>query len=272
MRSYPTDEYDRKELELLNAEPWMADLLKLNPSYPYWGPGEDYMTSASSSSHGWAGAIHCATWADMTMTADELNVFPNFYFNVHRASTACVACGTRGYAPEARRLEDEFYDFERTGKRWCDAITLDEARALVAAGRLCDFFAEEPLRTPRAARERAARVDEAFVARVNRANGTSTRDVFRQHDVINRSILVRTRCEAQGYAVYCPVCSGRGTVFTEPAAHVQLVLWLLHPRKGASRGVVIQRIEQSDLPAVYEMLRTAAAQNAARFEKIPRPV
>lgn len=47
MRTYPSDDYDKKELERLNAEPWMVELLKCNPQYPYWWNYEDYMSGGS---------------------------------------------------------------------------------------------------------------------------------------------------------------------------------------------------------------------------------
>ena len=44
MRHAPTDDkWDREALERLNAEPWMVELLDLNPGYCSWGPHEDYM-------------------------------------------------------------------------------------------------------------------------------------------------------------------------------------------------------------------------------------
>jgi len=51
-----------------------------------------------------------------------------------------------------------------------------------------------------------------------------------------------------------------------------LQLWIIHPRKGASRGVYIKNIQQSELPTVFEWLNKAASQNAERFSKIPRNV
>lgn len=35
MRTYPSDKYDKEELERLNAESWMAELLKCNPEYAF---------------------------------------------------------------------------------------------------------------------------------------------------------------------------------------------------------------------------------------------
>ena len=47
MRIYPSDDYDKEELERLNAEPWMVELLKCNPEYPFFGNYEDYMIKDS---------------------------------------------------------------------------------------------------------------------------------------------------------------------------------------------------------------------------------
>ena len=88
------------------------------------------------------------------------------------------------------------------------------------------------------------------------------------HDAINRSILVEARLKRLGIPKDCPECAGHGHVFTEPAAHVGLVLWILHPRKGASRGVDVAKIEEVDLPAVFSWLRGAAVRNAERFSKL----
>jgi hypothetical protein len=68
----------------------------------------------------------------------------------------------------------------------------------------------------------------------------------------------------------CSACahSGQGEVFTEPAAHLELTLWILHPRKGAARGVQIQRLTESDARAAIAWLKHAAARNAERFSKV----
>ena len=242
----------------------MVELLKLNPDYTFWGPGEDYMTSESFKSKGWSGAIHHSSWSQFEITPNDLNVIANFYFRLHRAAVECKACGGTGYAPDARRIADAFYAFESesAGPRWCDAITLDEAQALVDAGRI---------RTSKGSKVPPV-VDDALVRTINEANRPGRQgpvDFGYSHDGINRCILVDARCKRLGYEVECPVCSGKGTVFTESAARVQLVLWLLHPRKGASRGCQIENIQQADLPAVYALLRLAAEQNAQRFGKIP---
>ena len=64
----------------------------------------------------------------------------------------------------------------------------------------------------------------------------------------------------------CAFCDGDGYQFTAPAASLGVVLWFLHPRKGCSRGVRVERIEQEELPAVLRYLAEAAKRNADRFK------
>ena len=68
----------------------------------------------------------------------------------------------------------------------------------------------------------------------------------------------------------CDKCDGHGYVYTAPEPRLALVLWLIHPRKGASRGVEVKRVEQDQLGEVYNFLATAAQRNAARFESVAK--
>lgn len=61
----------------------------------------------------------------------------------------------------------------------------------------------------------------------------------------------------------------------ENVAVLNLVLWCIHPRKGASRGIEIKNIQQSDLPNIIEYLKEARDRNCNRFSKLdkqPEPV
>lgn len=50
-----------------------------------------------------------------------------------------------------------------------------------------------------------------------------------------------------------------------PAAHLNLALWLILPRKGESWGVHIKNIQQGELSGAVAFLREAAERNANRF-------
>lgn len=289
--------FDEDEAEHLNAEPWMLDLLALNPEYLGWGPHEDYMIVKGE---GWNSPQTFATWADFgPWKLDDLNECVNFYFSIHRASEDCHTCGGSGRHSDAQWVSDSFYSHSSPFKRqtfreqqaeaimrsfgsdpkqslgfgvypseellskygqpfrdfcdrmrmrgsWSNDITEDEAQALIAEGR---------------AKEGETAAD------INAQNARDARGLG--HDAINRWILIKRRCARLGLPMHCPACEGHGYIHTEPAAHVSLTLWWLHPRKGCSRGLEVQRLQQADLPAVFAFLREAASRNVQRFERIP---
>jgi hypothetical protein len=53
-------------------------------------------------------------------------------------------------------------------------------------------------------------------------------------------------------------------------AVLNLVLWYIHPRKGASRGVEVKNIQQSDLPNIIKHLKEARDRNFNRFSKLDK--
>lgn len=278
----PPGEYDTPEdLERLQALPWQLALLGLNPEYTGWGPHEDYM-AGSAGRTGWNQPLFIDTWKEFAgqWELDDLNEVVNFYFAVERESTPC-SCED-GYHPDAKWIADSFYNHSSPfparvppdllakygaeftqfcrdmnapcRSAWHDRITQDEVQALIGENRLYEFTSkwtetERPIPT-------AEQVNEW-----ERGRGLG-------HDGINRSILIRRRCERLGVPLTCPLCDGHGYTFSAPTAHVELVLWFLHPRKGCSRGVQIKRIEQEDLEGVVAYLREAASRNANRFKKI----
>ncbi len=317
MRHYPSDKWDKKETKQLNPDPWMLDLLKLNPGYCSWGPHEDYMWRVGreepgfdpeqNRDSGWEARVLVDGWAAFDWNLDDMNECANFYFEVERDSESCSVCGGSGYHPDAQWISESFYQHStpfraatldeqavqyglrrfgieprvaavgkhdgnfpeestllqygpefrefcesmRDGGFWHDKITQDEADALIEADRCGTKF------RPETTAEAINAVQHGPQSGLNR------------HDDINRSILVDARCKRLGVPRDCELCKGHGHCFTEPKAHVNLILWILHPRKGCSRGVEIKRIEQDDLPAVFKWLRAAADRNAERFSKIP---
>lgn len=236
----------------------MVALLDLNSGYVHWGPGEESMSVRDT---GWSSAIVLPTWKEFAFPQDDLNEVVHFYFSVERTSVTCKSCDSTGSNPDTKALSEDFYDFKERGRRWCDRITQDEVDALIARGRLGSVYNRDsktwgppnPIPT---------------VEEVNAANGSGGRSFDYRHDAINRWILIETRAKRLGVWGDCSECEGHGYLFTAPAAHVELTLWVLHPRKGCSRGVRIENIERNELPAIYTYLRAAAERNAQRFAKI----
>jgi len=115
MRTYPENASDKKDAERLNAQPWMFEMLKYNPSYVFWGPYEDYMCDKNA---GWRSPSFINTVNDL-WELDELNECVNFYFEVNRDSKECHKCEGSGYNSETKKIADDWYDFNGTGRRWC---------------------------------------------------------------------------------------------------------------------------------------------------------
>jgi hypothetical protein len=259
MRTLPTDDHDQIALAKLNAEPWMVECLALNPEYVHWGPGEDYM---STKGDGWGASKVFPTWTAFgPWSLDELNEIVHFYFAVERDAEKCTLCDGDGLNPATHQISESFYDFDETGQRWCENITQDEVDALQEQGRLRTWDREkkEWSTTPLTAAE---------VNAANRRRGLGDLS----HDAINRWILIETRAKRLGVYGKCDACKGDGYIFTAPAAHLELTLWFLHPRKGAARGVRVEHVEQNELPTVFALLNAAAKQNADRFRAVQQKV
>lgn len=235
------DEDDAKDL---NAEQWQLDLLKLNPGYVSWGPHEDYMWKKGE---GWDCPILLDSWTKIWQL-DYLNECVNFYFSVERESKECPTCGGNGYHKDAQQVVNTFYSHMNSlGEHWNDKITDDELQALKEASRVNKDATLEQINAE------------------NRPRGGMG------HDAINRGILTRARLGRLGLPVLCEQCAGSGYVYTAPNAEAVLTLWMLHPRKGCSRGIEVRPIKQDELPSIYEWLRSAAARNAERFSAVPTP-
>lgn len=255
MRSYnETDEDDIKNIQEVKAQPWQVELLKLNPSYTFWGPHEDYMWVKGD---GWNSPIEKDGWADFKdWKLDDYNECVNFYFELTRKSENC-SCGD-GYHPNARSVVDSYYNHRApNGIGWKDKITEDEYEALLTAGRVgyVDYRVAEEQRV------------HLTLEQVNEENSPGGRGMG--HDCINQSILIEARLKRLGIERLCNICDGKAYNYVEDFAKVNLVLWMLHPRKGASRGVEIKNIQKEDLPEIFAYLREAAMRNANRFSKIP---
>ena len=263
--------YDEKEAAKLEAAPWMVELLKRNPSYVHWGPHEDYMWTKE---RGWNAPVVDQTWNNFWFkTLDDYNEVAHFYFQIARPSESCSTCKGTGYHPEALWVSEAWYRHKEqfadgampsnevlqkypdlwghcmsvkvNGGEWSTALTQDEVDALWDQHRLQLEFKEKPT-----------------AAQVNKwAKGRGI-----GHDAINSWICIEQRLKRLGIPEKCPTCDGDTRLFTGPA-YMQLVLWVLHPRKGASRGVEV-RFEEYELPEVLAYLREAARRSAERFKGV----
>jgi len=257
MRSYDGSKSDKKELKKMGAADWMIKALKMNPDYPHWGPEEDYMGDGSkynsetkqceSSGRGWGSNIYIDSWKEFDLKLDDLNEVVNFYFEVNRKSQDCEHCQGYGLNPETKEIERAWYDFEGVGDKWCNDITQHEVDALWEQNRLkCDFD-EKPT---------AAQVNEW-----NKGRGLG-------HDAINRWICVKARAQREGVYGECEHCNGQGYIYIADKPHVELVLWLLHPRKGAARGVRVRNIDEEDFNRAVAYLKEAKKRNNDRFRRL----
>lgn len=241
MRSFPTSNEDLKDLEKLNAEGWMVELLKKNPHYVYWGNREDYMWNDGE---GWNSRVELES-VDELFELDEYNELVNFYFEVYRENKECVSCQGVGLNKETTRLSNTWYNYKAGEEAWQYKLTQHEVDALWESKRLRDFK-EKP--TPEEVNEWA-------------------KNSF-GHDSINQYICVKARAEKLGVYGLCEECDGDGYIYTEPKAKVGLQMWILHPRKGASRGVYLKNIEKHEVPKVIEYLKEARDRNNERFSKL----
>lgn len=266
MRS--VDDLDDGELKELKAEGWMIELVSLNSGYVYWGPYEDYMATRGD---GWNAPIRTPSWSKFELTLDELNECVNFYFEASRASANCEACSRSGYNPETHEISETFYDSQgifmgspgHGSKRWCNDITVDEVQALIDGGRLHDFAKDFVKGEGWVNRDPPVVVDEELAHKVNEWNKKGM-----GHDGINRCILIKARAKRLGVYGLCPECEGDGYLYTEDKARLTLILWVLHPRKGCSRGWEVNDIQKDDVPAILAFLKEAADRNADRFQKV----
>jgi len=210
---------------------------------------------------GWESPCFSHGWGDFELPLNDLNELVNFYFEVCRPAQSCKDCQGTGLNHGTRRLSEDFYDHACRGTRWCEDITQDEVDALLHEGRLQELY---PSREAWITALNGGPRPVITAEQVNRWRQSSN---SLGYDALDKHTLVKCRAKRLGIYGICPVCAGRGEVFTGPA-QVNLVLWVIYPRKGASCGIEISNIQQEDLPAIFEFLATGAARNAERFARV----
>jgi hypothetical protein len=279
MRNYPKESYELEELKKLNAEDWMIEVIKLNPGYCSWGNYEDYMTGGS----GWDKPLEFDSITEGIWELDDLNELVNFYFEIKRDNIQCEKCDGSGLNKATKDLSDAWYSFNKTdwkdvsSKRrynnaaWQYHLTEVEIKELVKAGRLTDLmpfnchFDKEDQKWYAWIKGIKTQIDEPEYPTPEQVNEWNKKGLG--HDSINQWICVEARAKHLGIWGHCEHCEG-GYIYTSPIARLALQLWILHPRKGCSRGVYIKDIKKEDMRKVIEHLKIARQRNQDRFAKL----
>jgi hypothetical protein len=193
------------------------------------------------------------------------------YINPHKGPIQCIHCDGSGHNPATKQIDDDFYDFAGTGRRWFDKITQSEVETLVQEGQLMDFTHEwkegtgwQPkhwetkgfwcpkchdkvpqlnshtvtgncwnCKTPMLLLEGDdVRLHMPTADQINRAQ--HTRRGFSGHDGINRWILIKARAKRLGVWGKCPACKGHGNKFPPHTPHRPYKAWKEYePPKGS---------------------------------------
>lgn len=276
MRKYPdlNNKYDVRDLELLKVQEWQLEALKMNPDYPHWGNDEEYMWKNGDS--GWDRPIEIEGISNL-FTLDDYNELVHFYFFLSRKNHQCPSCEGSNYNKETHQLSEDWYDFKGTGRRWDKKLTEVEIEALVKGGRLSDLmdswyrFDEETNtwmsldQTVEYSKREWVPCEAPVMPTPDQVNIWASNGLG--HDAINKMICVKARAKHLGIYGHCDLCED-GYVYDEPAGKLGLQMWILHPRKGASRGVRLSEIKELELPQIVEYLKSAAARNADRFSRL----
>jgi hypothetical protein len=114
----------------------------------------------------------------------------------------CASCDATGYSREARAIAETFYPHQIGGPyadrlAWHDKISQAEVDHLLAEGRLRTWCDGTWQTLPRLA---------AGVNASQRGAGLDS------HDGINRTVLIRYRCDRLGIVQHCPDCDGHGDI------------------------------------------------------------
>jgi len=120
-----------------------------------------------------------------------------------------------GYSPEAYAISQTFYPYMIGGPMakhlaWHDKLGQSEVDKLLEENRLRDYVQRYDPKT-RTWGPRGVPVTAAMVNAGQHNGGAGPKGA---HDAIDRSILVRFRCDQLGIAVYCPTCDGHGDIAT----------------------------------------------------------
>jgi hypothetical protein len=285
------------------CDPWMVEQLRRNPSYPHWGPHEDYQwvkdtrhPDSPRAFSNWPHFKRCFTVGKHPEdTADRSGgEIVNWYFSLERQQNECRDCERSGLNQATKEISDHWYNhLHPTGDGWSHDLTQDEVDALQEFGRLGGLSVmhtlEELERLVTAGKIKRAEAVARWEARdctkdLVRDNGdilnrtVRWRDqvpaeevnaAYRQgigHDGINHGICVEVRAKRLGVYGLCPTCEGKGQIAVETRGRLAVVLWVVNPRTGQNYGVEILNIREDELPEVYEFVLSCGQRLADRLD------
>lgn len=230
--SYLTDDSDTKEFKKLPA--YMQRCLNLNKgNYNFWGNGQDYMSSRKGQ---WDSDVELDSIKDM-WELDDLNECVNFYFRAEKKVKTCWSCSGSGMSA---RSETERWNISYRKENLTEedvAGLYDDGWLKTKPKDLHDFLTNDEYKN-------------------------FNIDALRIHTILKR------RAEREGYECLCPHCQGNGNINIDKEYSLALQLWILHPRKSSSLGVVIHNITEQDLPKVFKLLNCARERFNNKFDKI----
>jgi len=189
----------------------------------------------------------------------------------------CSACEGSGYNPETKQIADDFYNFNDTGREWCNDITQDEVQALVDKGRLMDFT-HVPLNDEQREVVRKKMADggnswlpynNGRIPTADEVNEWNRKPGLHGHDAINRWILIEARAKRLGVYGKCSHCDGEGVIFKSEEHRKLYEEWEEHePPTGEGYQLWETCSEGSPVSPVFanaEELADWCAENATIF-------
>lgn len=143
-------------------------------------------------------------------------------------SQECKPCDGGGLNPATKQISDDWYDFARTGRKWCYDITQDEVDALVKADRLYDFTHTwksgdgwKPKNPP-------------YIPTAEEVNSWAQYGLG--HDAINHWICVEARARRLGVYGKCEWCNGEGEIWFSDKVKELSERWHDEERYGPPTG------------------------------------
>lgn len=231
--NYFMEENDNTE-EFKKLPVYMQKCLNLNKgSYNFWGNGQDYMSSKQGQ---WNSDVELDSIKDM-WELDDLNECVNFYFRAEKKVKTCESCSGSGISV---RSENE---------RWNISYRKENLTEEDIAG----LYEDGWLKT-----------------KPKDLHDFLTNDEYKHFniDALRIYTILKRRAEREGYEYLCPHCQGNGYIDIDKEYSLALQLWILHPRKSSSLGVIIHNITEQDLPKIFKLLNCARERFDTKFDRI----